>query len=129
MTRDLKMRLQDARDRAWTLEEISEAFGVSLQVVKRHTVAEGRGLSRRQRTVLRNALEDHEGLVSRATIRGADFDASGCLRRIQRKGYIERYPLSMLSAEQRAALGNPKKVWSLTVTGLRAARDRLTVLA
>jgi hypothetical protein len=35
------MRMQEARDRAWTCEEIAEAFGVCLKTVKSSTYAEG----------------------------------------------------------------------------------------
>jgi len=125
------MRMQEARDRAWTCEEIAEAFGVCIKTVKNSTHAEERGLSlaRTQRAALRWALEDCGGMLSASTL--ADRDqvlektAMRRLRRLQRKGYVELLPMSMLNADTRARLGNPDRVWGLTVRGIRAAKDRL----
>jgi predicted ArsR family transcriptional regulator len=125
------MRMQEARDRAWTCEEIAEAFGVCLKTVKSSTYAEGRGLSltRAQRAVLRWALEECGGMLCvpqlASRVQVMEKNAVARLRRLESKGYVEPMPLEELNADARERLGNPDRVWSLTVLGLRAAKDRL----
>lgn len=135
MTPRTKMRMQDARDRAWTCAEIAAAWGYHLSAVKKNTHAERRGLSLfpGQRAMLRWSLATHAGMISVmvwAAHAGITRQAAeACIKRMQRKGYMERLPLSMLSASQRAAVGSAAVVWGLTRSGVRAAKDRLLVTA
>lgn len=124
MTR--KAQMQDARDRLWTCQDISEAFGVSYRVVKQETQADCRGLTRKQRATLRWAL-GQDGLASAEALAprlpAMTKNAARHLRALESQDFFERMDAAELSEETLEALGCPSVVWELTRAGVRAARD------